>query len=111
MIISVLAVVSIKIWPLAEERAAKSYYPKLEFAISLLNLLQKDKANENNFYSPKSVYRSKSEFISTSRKNEYFAFLTAFFSLNLSSLNCCFLLRRNKVHVNSHKNKEQYKHV
>ncbi|XP_055300576.1 serine protease inhibitor 88Ea-like [Sitodiplosis mosellana] len=62
IIISVLAVVSIlsALWlrSLAEERPAKPYYPKLEFAISMLNLLQKNKPNENVFYSPKSVYQA-----------------------------------------------------
>lgn len=61
MLISVLAVVStlsvLWIVLLAEGWATKPYYPKLEFAISLLNFLQKEKPNENIFYSPKSVYR------------------------------------------------------
>lgn len=62
IIISVLAVASILsvLWisSLAKERATKPYYPKLEFSISLLNLLQKNKPNENIFYSPKSVYQA-----------------------------------------------------
>lgn len=62
IIISVLAVASILSvsWKssLAKERPTKPYYPKLEFAISLLNLLQKNKPNENIFYSPHSVYQA-----------------------------------------------------
>lgn len=62
ILISVLAVVSISsvlcIEQSAEQPADKSYYPKLNFAISLLNLLQKNKPNKNVFYSPKNVYRA-----------------------------------------------------
>lgn len=34
------------------------HYPKLEFAISVLNLLQKNAPNDNIFYSPHSVYQA-----------------------------------------------------
>lgn len=37
-------------------RPEKPYYPKLRFALSLLNSLQKEIPNENIFYSSKSVY-------------------------------------------------------
>lgn len=40
------------------KRATKPYYPKLEFAISALNSLQKNNPNENIFYSPHSVYQA-----------------------------------------------------
>lgn len=39
-----------------DKPAAESYYPELKFAISLLNLLQKNEPNESIFYSPHSVY-------------------------------------------------------
>lgn len=41
---------------MVEERAAKPNYSHLKFAITLLNLLQKDKPNESIFYLPHSVY-------------------------------------------------------
>lgn len=40
----------------SEKRVHKPHYPRLEFAIALLNQLQKDEPNENIFYSPHSVY-------------------------------------------------------
>ncbi|XP_031638863.1 serine protease inhibitor 88Ea-like isoform X2 [Contarinia nasturtii] len=40
----------------ADKPTAKSYYPELKFAISLLALLQKNEPNESIFYSPHSVY-------------------------------------------------------
>lgn len=73
LIVSVLAVISIRsfIWPrlwpsedLHEIRtfingtATKSYYPKLKFAISLLNSLEKGNPNENQFYSPQNLYQT-----------------------------------------------------
>lgn len=42
----------------ADTQIAEPYYPKLKFAISLLDLLQKDQPNESIFYSPHSVYQS-----------------------------------------------------
>lgn len=39
-----------------DKPAAESNYPELKFAISLLNLLQKNEPNESIFYSPHSVY-------------------------------------------------------
>lgn len=64
----VLAVISIAfiLWPnqqsqpnpTAEKRADKPYYPKLRFAISLLNLLQKENPHKNVFYSPHNVYQA-----------------------------------------------------
>lgn len=44
--------------PTAEKRADKPYYPQLRFAISLLNLLQKETPHKNVFYSPHSVYQA-----------------------------------------------------
>lgn len=41
---------------IADQRAAKPCCSQLKFAITLLNLLQKDKPNESIFYSPHSVY-------------------------------------------------------
>lgn len=40
------------------EQITKPHYPKLEFAISVLNLLQKKESNVNIFYSPHSVYQA-----------------------------------------------------
>lgn len=66
MLISVLTVGSIVsiLWLqqrsiiLSENRSIEMSYPKLRFAISLLNSLQKDEPNENIFYSPQSVYQA-----------------------------------------------------
>lgn len=64
-IISVVAVLStlLLLWPsevLYEhlQQTTKPHYPKLEFAISVLNLLQKNEPNVNIFYSPHSVYQA-----------------------------------------------------
>lgn len=44
--------------PTAVKRVEKPYYPKLRFAISLLNLLQKENPHKNVFYSPHNVYQA-----------------------------------------------------
>lgn len=64
-IISVVAVLStlLSLWHLQVfnnhvHQIRKPHYSKFEFAISALNLLQKDKPNDNVFYSPHSVYQA-----------------------------------------------------